>query len=344
MATMADVARHAGVSLSTVSYVLSGKRSISESTRVRVLSAIETTNFAPNARGQALASRRSRTIVLLFPALAHDLGTMNMEFVHGTLQTARERGYSVMISVSDDPYEETERAARRGFADGVLVMEVELEDPRVALLQAREFPFALIGHQRDNTGIAFVDLDFADATERCLDHLASLGHRRVGLVLPLIPTRTATYGPTARSRAAFLAGLAPRGLTGEVFTCPSTATGGYDTLNRINATDHGMTGIIANSSQLVPGMLNAGRDAGLNVPNDLSIVSLASSIVAEAASPPLTAVDFPSAEMGRLGATMLIDLLEHGPRGSPAQHLLKGKLTVRATTARAPGTGSAADP
>lgn len=336
MATMADVARHAGVSLSTVSYVLSGKRSISESTRLRVLSAIEATNFAPNARGQALASRRSRTIVLLFPALAHDLGGMNIEFVYGMLQAARERGYSVMISVSDDPYEETERAARRGFADGVLVMEVELADPRVALLQAREFPFALIGHQEDNTGINFVDFDFANAVEQSLEHLMALGHRRIGLALPLIPTRTATYGPAIRTRAAFLDGLAARGLTGDLFVCPSTATGGYDTVSRAIAADPGMTGIIANTPQLVPGMLHAARDAGLRVPDDLSIISLASTMVAEAASPPLTAVDLPASEMGRLGATMLIDVLEHGARGRPAQYLLEGDLTVRATTARAP--------
>ncbi|CAA9541925.1 MAG: Transcriptional regulator, LacI family [uncultured Thermomicrobiales bacterium] len=336
MATMADVARHAGVSLSTVSYVLSGKRSISGPTRERVLSAIAATNFAPNARGQALASRRSRTIVLLFPALAHDLGTMNMEFVDGTLQTAREHGYSVMISVSDDPYEETERAARRGFADGVLVMEVELEDPRVALLQARDFPFALIGHQRDNAGIDFVDLDFAHAIGLCLDHLAELGHRRVGLLLPLIPTRSASYGPSSRSREAFTAGLATRGLTGELFICPATATGGYDIVSRITATDPGMTGLIANSPQLVPGMLRAGRAAGLDVPDDLSIMALASHRVAEAASPPLTAVDFPAVEMGRLGAEMLIARLEDGPASRPTQHLLRGDLTLRGTTGPAP--------
>lgn len=336
MVTMADVARHAGVSLSTVSYVLSGKRSISEPTRLRVMSAITATNFAPNARGQALASRRSRTIVLLFPALVHDLGTMNMEFVFGTLQTAREHGYSVMISVSDDPYEETERAARHGFADGVLVMEVALDDPRVTLLRAREFPFALIGHQRDNSGISFVDLDFAHATDVCLDHLAGLGHRRIGLALPTDATLSADYGPTVRTREAFLSGLEWRGLTGTIVAGPRTATGGYETVRTILSNSPGTTAVIAANPQLVPGMVQAVRDIGLSVPVDFSIVALASHMIAEAAAPPLTAVNFPASQMGRLGAQILIDLLENGQRGSPVQHLLKGELTVRGTTAIAP--------
>ena len=81
MATMSDVAKQAGVSLSTVSYALSGKRTISEATRQRVLDAVRDLDFHPNALGRALASRRSNTIALLFPALLRGISGEQLEFV-----------------------------------------------------------------------------------------------------------------------------------------------------------------------------------------------------------------------------------------------------------------------
>src|SRR6188474_772583 len=81
MATMADIAERAGVALSTVSYVLSGKRSVSEETKQRVLRAIADLDYQPHAFARALASKRTQTIALLFPALAKGHSEMRLEFV-----------------------------------------------------------------------------------------------------------------------------------------------------------------------------------------------------------------------------------------------------------------------
>ena len=336
LTTMADVARHAGVSLSTVSYVLSGKRTISPATRDRVRTAITETGFAINARGRALASRQTRTVILLFPSLASDLGAANMEFVQGCLVAARADGYSVMVSLSDDPYEETRRATRGGVADGVILMEIETDDPRVRLLRDQLTPFTLIGHQDDNTGIDFVDLDFADAMRVSLDHLHDLGHRDVVLLLPRRSHQGPAYGPHVRSRDAFLIHLAERGMTGELRECPASARGGQDGLGTLLSTRPYLTGAITTSAELVPGMIRAASEVGRSVPSDVSIVTLASPSVAEHAAPPLTSVDFPTGEMGQIATSMLIDRLEGRAQHVPHQVMLRGTLTVRGTSAPPP--------
>ena len=332
MATMADVARQAGVSLSTVSYVLSGKRPISPITRERVLSAIEEVNFAPNAQGQALARRTTETIALLFPALAHDLSATNLEFVSGAVAAARERGYNVMISVSDDPVDEVRRVAHRGFADGVVLMEVELHDERIDILEKRGFPFALIGHRETNPGVSFVDFDFGDAVNQCVDHLVCLGHRQIALALATLPSRRAGYGPSARAEHAFLDRLTHYGIDGDRYVCSDNALGGHDLLNQLLRRDCGTTAIIANSANLAPGIIQAGREHGLIVPNDLSLCAIAAESVAETATPALTGVALPGMEMGRIGADILIDSLMKGELAVPKQVLLKSTLVIRQTS------------
>src|SRR4051794_40441798 len=174
MSTMSDVARRAGVSLSTVSYVLSGKRAISEATRLRVQAAIEELDFHPNQLGRALANQRSNTIALLFPALARGIGELQLEFVTSAAETAGKHGYSFLLSISPDEDMEVGRLAQRGFTDGLILMEIKMHDARVELLRRKRFPFAMIGQREDNEGISFVDVDFHDAAREAVRFLAQL--------------------------------------------------------------------------------------------------------------------------------------------------------------------------
>jgi DNA-binding LacI/PurR family transcriptional regulator len=203
MATMSDIARRAGVSLSTASYALSGKRPISEATRQRVLQAAAELDFQPHAVGRALKSKRSRTIALLFPALYKGISEGVLEFLTNAADAAGKHGYSFMLSTSPPEDSEILRLMRRGFVDGLILMEVKLHDPRVAMLKERGYPFTLIGHCEDNSGISFVDFDFEHAVETAVDHLVSLGHRRIAFVNISRDLLEAGYGPAVRSLAGF---------------------------------------------------------------------------------------------------------------------------------------------
>src|SRR5215467_6101196 len=175
-ATMAQIAERAGVALSTVSYVLSGKRSVSEKMRERVLAAVEELDYRPYRPARALASGTSHTIALFLPSPQWQLLPVRQTFVAGATQATSASDYALLLSTSATDPETIAQLLARGRADGVILMETLLDDPRVERLQAEGYPFVLIGRTRGMTGIGYVDLDFPEAVETSLAHLARLGH------------------------------------------------------------------------------------------------------------------------------------------------------------------------
>src|SRR5215203_7212013 len=216
MTTIADIAKRAGVSVSTVSYVLSGKRSISPETQARVRAAIDELDYHPHAPGRALASRRTRQIAVLYPTVTNGLSEFQLEFFTAAAEAAADSGYAFQLSTAPV----TERALldlmRSGAVDGLILMEVRLHDWRVDMLRQHGFPFTLIGHCAENDGIDFVDLDYEVAAETVVDQLAQLGHRDIALILGCEEQQAAEYGPAVRSLKGFESAVARRGLAGTV--------------------------------------------------------------------------------------------------------------------------------
>jgi DNA-binding LacI/PurR family transcriptional regulator len=328
---MAEIARRAGVSLSTVSYALSGKRPISEATRQRVLRAVEELDFQPHAVGRALASRRSKTIALLFPSLAKGISEGVLEFLTSAAETATRHGYSFLLSTSPPEDSEILQLMRQGFVDGLILMEVRLHDPRVAMLKERNYPFTLIGHCEDNTGISFVDLDFVHAVEAAVAYLVSLGHRRIGFINVSRHLLEVGYGPAVRSLAGFECAIAAHGIEGVSRVCLPTPASGYEVTTELLTDLPDLSAIVMANREAIGGLLQAVADRGLRIPDDLSLVGLVSERLAGLYNPALTTLNFPAAEMGRMGAELLIRQLEGGAT-EPVHCLLRAELAVRQTT------------
>src|SRR5919198_92594 len=179
MVTLADVARHAGVSQSTVSYVLSGKRSIPPAPRRRVERSIRSLGYRPHAGARALASRRTNALALVTP-LRPDLHTpVAMEFVISVVTAARRHAHDVLVLTNDEGPEGLRRVAGSALVDGIVLMDVQLRDERIPVLRELGLPAVLIGVPDDTSGLTCVDLDFRSAGARCVDHLADLGHRAI---------------------------------------------------------------------------------------------------------------------------------------------------------------------
>lgn len=335
MATMEDVAKRAGVSLSTVSYALSGKRAISEATRRRVQAAIEELDFHPHPMGRALASRRFKTVALVFPALLRGIGGMQLQFVTGAAETAKEHGYAFLISISPDEDAEVVHLARRGFIDGLILMEIKLHDRRVDLLRERRYPFSMIGHCEDNTGISFVDLDFTTAARESVEHLSGLGHRNFAFLGWTSDYYDAGYGPDVRTKIGFEAAIAELGLEGQWIRCAPTPRAGYEAVQALLRDSPECTAILTGHNDAIGGMLQAAQERGRSVPGDLSILAIASARLAETFTPMITTMNFPAEEMGRLGAEYLIRLLEGG-EVEPIHRLLRAELCVRQSSGPAP--------
>ncbi|HYF62497.1 MAG TPA: LacI family DNA-binding transcriptional regulator [Herpetosiphonaceae bacterium] len=337
MPTMADVAKRAGVALSTVSYALNGTRPISEETRQRIFAVMDELGYKPHVLARGLASKRSKIIALLFPTPERGLGLTELEFVTSAAEAARGKGYHLALWSAPTDGADLAQLLNQGLVDGVLVMEVHLEDPRIALLREQDFPFSMIGRCGDSGGASYVDIDFERTAQTAVGHLAGLGHRHIAFVNHSQETFAAGYGPTVRAQNRFHQAIAAAGLDGFSVFCHPSAGAGFETFNQLIGEHPEITALIVMNERAIPGIIQAIADHGGSVPADFSIVSLVSSArVAEMTLPTLTALEAPAAELGALGVDLLIRQLEAEARDLP-QALLPCRLVVRGSTGRVTG-------
>ncbi len=334
MVTLAEVAQHAGVSASTVSYVLSGKRSISATTRQRVERSIRELGYHPNAGARALASSRSNIIALMVPLRTDMYVPVMMEIAIAVATTARTHGYDVLLLTGEEGPDAVRRVAGSGLADGMILMDVELDDERLPLLRESAQPAVLIGLPADTTGLTCVDLDFKATGALCVEHLAGLGHRDVAVIgeAPAVYERHTGFAERT------LDGLRSRARETGLRLLHRPCEGGYDatavTVARILDERPDTTGFVVQNEAAVEPLLALLRQQGRAVPEDVSVVAVCPEQVAVQASVRLTSVSLPAQEMGRHSVEQLVAKLDG--RGGDEVVLLPPALTVRASSGPAP--------
>ncbi|MGO2540637.1 LacI family DNA-binding transcriptional regulator [Specibacter sp. AOP5-B1-6] len=339
MATMNDVARAAGVSTSTVSYVLSGKRTISADTRNEVLAAIEKLGYSPHAGARALASNRSNVLGLVVPLRADVNVSVVMQFVAAVVTTARTFEQDVLLLTQDD-VGGIERVVSQSVVDGLVMMDIEAKDPRIPLLAKLGKPAVLIGVPDDAFGISCVDFDFAAASRISVRHLLELGHRRLALIgSPQASLeRHATYAD--RVRSGFEDACRAGGVDFASRACESTSGALAEALEELVTGPDAATGLVVHNEFLLPMLRDTLATMGLKIPGDLSVVAIAPTDVAVSSTVPWTAVSIPAHDIGRAAVEMVMERL-HAEK--PAEvRLIVPTLVQRATTGRAT-TGQAVD-
>lgn len=322
MATISDVARAAGVSVSTVSYAISGSRPISQGTRRRVFAAMEELGYQPHAMARGLASKRSRIVGLHFPMQDRGLGFTELEFVVSAADTAFARGYHLILSplTSEQPAELL-RLTQQGLVDGVILMEVLQEDARVEMLRALKFPFSMIGRCADNRGLDYVDTDFDATMDAAVRYLAELGHTSLAYITQARQTFDTGYGPVVRTCAAFTQATQTYGVTGSIHFCGTSAAEGAKTVQALLNAQPDVTALLAMNDRALVGIVQELSQLEYRIPEDISLVTLVSSLrVGEIFRPPVTTFAAPSHAMARLGVELLIDRLEDG--ACPTRQLL----------------------
>lgn len=333
-ATMAQIAERAGVALSTVSYVLSGKRPVSREMRERVLAAIEELDYRPHRAGRALASGASRTIALFLPWSQWQLLPLQQTFVAGAAEATSAGDYALFLSTATNEPETISELVARGRADGVILMETLLDDPRVKRLEADGCPFVLIGRTGDTSGLSFVDLDFPDAVETSLAHLARLGHTCVALFNFAPRQLEAGYTSAVLARERFERRAPDFGIRAVHVACEARPGEAFAAAARLLSSEPECTAAITTSWQF-PGVLSALRAIDRRVPEDFSVVAILAAEFAEMHTPSLTGIEWPAFEAGRTAAEMLIERLTEP--NAPARHrLIEAKLVVRESTGPAP--------
>lgn len=336
MMNIGEIARRAGVSRSTVSYTLSGKRSVSEQTRRRIQAVIDELGYRPNAAARALKEGRTRTLGLVIPPASLRLTPVQLGFVASVVEAAARADLDVLLSPSGGDHDRSfERIVTGRRVDGVVLMEIRLRDERVTRLRQTGLPFVTIGHTDDPQGTCWVDVDYATLIARCVHHLADLGHQSVALINRSVELVTAGYGPARRASSGFAGAAAQRGLTSVDLCCADDPSAGEACLERLREEYPGVTAIVTINEAALPGIQRAVERARIAVPAELSITGVAARQLAEEFRPPLTAADLPM-EMGTYAIELLLERIAN-PEAPPRHLLLTPPISLRASTGPAPG-------
>lgn len=302
---------------------------------------MEELGFRQNMLARALASHHTNIIALLSPALEHHLGRAGLSVITSAAQTARERGYRLVLwPMSNDAHEMTELVTD-GLLDGVLLMEVEVDDARVEKLTELGAKFALIGRTRDPSGLAYVDIDFEKAIADGIEYLVGLGHSRIAMVMgEAAGAHLPGYGPRLRVEDAFRSGMVGRGLEPILTSAEPTRAGGMAAVDELLLASPDLTAIFVSNEDAAPGIVQRLAELGRPVPAAVSVLSIANlPVLGEPMSPVFTTLNVPQVGLGELGVAALIDQIEGTGKKLP-QTLLPCVLHIEETTGPAPKSGS----
>lgn len=331
--TIFDVARISGVSYSTVSRVVNGHANVKPATRARVQAAMAELGYVAHVTARALASGRTQTIGLLARGIDNPFFSA---VIKGVDQEVSEADYDLLLCTTHSRSEqEGEYVARlsHGMVDGLLIVVPTALPDYVSQLRAVRYPFVLIDHDSDAPGCTMVNAANRAGTREGIDYLIGLGHRRIGFITGRPDVGSAMQRLEGYGDALRAAGL-PRDddlvLSGDFME-----ERGYAATLELLALRRPPSAIFASSDTAAFGVLSAARDAGLRVPEELSVLGFDDIVEAAWFGAGLTTVRQPLREMGRVAVQRLIALLADPSRPSE-RVVMATELVVRHTTAPPP--------
>jgi len=291
MAKINEVAEAAGVSISTVSYALSGKRPVSVATRLRIEKAVRELGYSPNAGARMLAGSRTQIFALTEPLRRDTHAPTHMSFVLATAVAARRNDYDILLLTEEQASAGMARVASSGLVDAILVLDVAPDDERVALARSIETPSVFIGVPDDNEGLICVDLDFDAATVLAVDRVADAGHRSIGLIgQPQVAYEKSNFPP--RVRSAFERRAEERGIRHSFRVSGDSQTSAPMARTAVaELLDEGATALLVHGVDDVHTVVLAElAERGLSVPGDVSLVSVAASFDSAVLSQPIDVI------------------------------------------------------
>lgn len=327
---LADVAAHAGVSEATVSRVLNGKPGPSPTTRQAVLAALDVLGYERPGRPREAGAG---LIGLITPELSNPIFPAMAQVIEQVLA----RHDYIPVLGTQTPGGSTEDELVEVFIDrgvtGIVFVsglhaDTTADHERYARISARGIPFVLIDGYSDRISAPFVSVDDEAAMRMAVDHLAQLGHERIGLAVG--PAR---YVPAARKVTGFTEAMAARGLDGSDLVAHSlfTLEGGQTAASAL--LDKGCTAIVCASDIMAFGAIRAARARGLDVPRDLSVVGFDDSPMTAFSDPPLTTLRKPVEAMGTAAVDALVDEINGNP-AHRTEFVVQPELVLRGSTDR----------
>jgi DNA-binding LacI/PurR family transcriptional regulator len=328
-----EVAKRAGVSTATVSRVVNGTAPVDASTEKRVRAAIQGTGYFPNSHARTLGTGKSHIYGLIISDIENPFFP---EIVKCFERLAVERGYEVLITNTDYQAARMEMCVRRMVerkVDGVAIMTSEMDPHLIQTLSGRGIPIVFLDTGTVGPGISNITLDYESGVDRAMEHLTSLGHRRIAFIRgpANLPSATIRY-------EAFLAALRRKNVefSEELIRMANHRfEGGFAAMQELLALPERPTAVLASNDLTAIGAMSAAYEAGLRVPQDLSVVGFDDIALSSFMPPPLTTIRLSRAEIAGFAFTSLYAASQLGKTEGVTHHV-RAELVIRKSTAPVP--------
>jgi DNA-binding LacI/PurR family transcriptional regulator len=329
-----DVAREAGVSTATVSHVINNTRFVSESTREKVLRAIESCGYYPNEQARTLASGKSNILGVVVSDISNPFFP---ELVKSIETAAFEHGYDLILANTNYDSERTSNYVRRMIARkvaGVAIMTSELDSALIDELARRHICVVFLDLGAHAERMSNIVVDYEIGIEEAIRHLVSLGHERIAYLGG--PNRLRSAAKRLEAFQAAVAKHLPGKSPCPVFEGDFRLEGGREAARAILESTNLPTAVVAANDMMAMGAMREFRYAGLSIPDEMSIVGFDDIAFAALADPALTTISLPRPELGRKAVDALIMTIERADHQGEEFHI-PTHLIQRGSTAHARG-------
>jgi len=336
MVTIKDVAREAGVSVSTVSFAINGTAPVAPDTKKRILEVVERLGFQPSSAARGLVTRRSNTIGLYVPNPGEDIFNFagNIVFsnmLQGIGEIAEDKGSNLLLSWDHKDREKASKAldlARGRTVDGLLFMNPNLDASVIRELIELKFPFVIMGHHFKEYPVNTVDIDNFSAAYDNTTHLIRLGHKRIAFISP----GPLDFYVSEDRYEGYLEALKDANLPAipEYFYVGNhRVSSGSDAMRHFLACKEPPTAVVAGRDNQALGVLEYAKVHGLNIPEDMALVSFENSDLAEKYN--ISSVVTDLYLIGREAAKVLFQLIGRGKERLPKNLVIPSKLVIRSS-------------
>lgn len=327
MTTMKDVAKVAGVHPTVVSRVLNNDTTlkIRKETREKILKAVKELDYVPNRSAQNLKKNETKMLGLIIPDFSNPVYA---EIIHGAEDQAAQEGYSLMVSSTRQKNDQKETLSRtlEGRTDGLMIAISDVEDEEVVELKKDKKPFLLINRYIEGVD-NYVILNDRNAGKLATKHLIDLGHKRIAHITGPMDTST------GKERAKGFEEALEASDYEEIFIEQAgySIENGYKAMLNLLEHENPPTAVFAGSILIALGAMRAAREKNMDIPNDISIISLHDVPFASVLHPPLTTIKMPLYEMGKEAVKIIVSVIK-GKERDTALTIDGGKLMIREST------------
>ena len=327
--TLEEIAKQAGVSRSTVSRVINEHPNVSDDVRERVRGIVQVTGYRPHPAARSLASRKTNVIGLVIPRSTHTFFSDPYfpQLTQGVAESCNQHDYILslfLFKTEDDERRLIPRISRKGLVDGLIIQSTHLGDKFIPQLSKGTVPFLVVGRPINAPEANYIDVDNVDGAYQAVTHLIQSGRRRIATVTCALNTSVGLDRLDGYRKA-----LASKDISFDedlVAEGDFTELGGY--LATKDLLPEGFDALFVASDTMALGAMRALKEAGLKVPQDISVVGFDDLPPALQTDPPLTTIRQPIRRFGAKAVEALLDIIDNGT-GITRQVIMGVELVIR---------------